>query len=117
MQQFTEALFGPGDLSGTLLTLGMVFLLMYATALIMRPFAVDSSSAKWPAFVICAVLIFAAGVWLPREAKLLRAIVVIFGGLITLRIYSYCMSAKHRGVWDYLRFVSIGMLNPHLVYS
>jgi hypothetical protein len=51
------------------------------------------------------------------EEALVRALTFVCGALVGLRVYSYCLAGRPAGFADFLRFLSVGMLSPHLVYS
>jgi len=88
-----------------------------------------AATMPWPAIQIpsriarLAICIAAAGVailaevllWL--EAKIVRGFMAVLALLLALRVYSYCRSAAQGGFLNYVRFLSLGLLSPHLVYS
>jgi hypothetical protein len=51
------------------------------------------------------------------EHPVLRVLTFIGGGLWGLRVYSYLLQGAPQGLADYLRFLSVGLLSPYLVYS
>jgi hypothetical protein len=59
----------------------------------------------------CSALVFFA------DDRLLRALIFVCGSLVALRVYSYCRAGTPGSLVDYLCFLSVGMLSPHLVYS
>jgi hypothetical protein len=63
------------------------------------------------AVLACSALVFFA------EQPVLRALIFVAGALVALRVYSYYLAAKPCGLADYLWFLSVGLLSPHLVYS
>jgi hypothetical protein len=52
-----------------------------------------------------------------EEHRVLRALIFICGGLVALRVYSYCLAGTPCGLAAFLRFLSVGLLSPDLVYS
>jgi hypothetical protein len=69
-------------------------------------------AASWGIGVLAcsAVVVFA-------EDGVVRALVFVCGALVALRTYSYGLAEMPCGLADYLRFLSVGLLSPHLVYS
>jgi hypothetical protein len=59
----------------------------------------------------CSALVFF------DDDRVVRALTVVCGGLMGLRVYSYYLAGTPGGLADFLRFLSVGMLSPHLVYS
>ncbi len=69
---------------------------------------------------IC-ILAIALSVWAEvliwPEAKIIRGCVAVVALLLALRVYSYYRSTVRGGFLNYARFLSLGLLSPHLVYS
>jgi hypothetical protein len=63
--------------------------------------------------IVCAL----SALIIPPDQKVFRGAVVIVGVITAIRVYSYWREKGGGGSLDYLRFLSIGMLRPHLVYS
>jgi hypothetical protein len=52
------------------------------------------------------------------QAPLFRAVVAIVVLLWALRLYSYARAERRRGGWwDFIRFMSFGIVTPYLVYT
>ncbi len=69
-------------------------------------------AASWAAAVIaCASTVLFA------DDRLIRAVTIICGVIVALRVYSYCIVGSRGTLPDYLRFLSVGLLSPYLVYS
>ncbi len=47
----------------------------------------------------------------------LRAIIAVIGGLVLLRVHSYGAAGWTGSFWKFVRFLSLGLASPHLVYS
>jgi hypothetical protein len=97
---------------------GVALILSYAVALLawlmlrrVGAFTPAVAAAWGVAVIACSALVFF------EEHRVLRALTFICGGLLGLRVYSYCLAGTPRGLADFLRFLSVGLLSPHLVYS
>ena len=97
---------------------GIALLLAYAVAilawLLQRRAGASSPTvaAVWCVCVLaCSALVFF------EQDHVVRALTFTCGSLIALRTYSYCFAAAPCGLADFLRFLSVGMLRPYLVYS
>jgi hypothetical protein len=69
--------------------------------------------------VLVSVVIIACfgGLVIPAEDRILRLIAVALGLFVAIRVYSYSQANRTNGFIDYIRFLSIGLLSPHLLYS
>jgi hypothetical protein len=70
--------------------------------------------------VLVSVIIIAcfAGFAIPAKDKILRLITAGLGLLVAIRVYSYSQAGRTNASFtDYIRFLSIGLLSPHLLYS
>jgi hypothetical protein len=96
---------------------GAALLLSYAVAILAwwlrrtGPFTPVVAGAWGVGVLACSALVFF------EDQRVLRALIFIAGGLVALRVYSYGLADTPCGLADFLRFLSIGLLSPHLVYS
>jgi hypothetical protein len=92
--------------------------LFHAAALMAWP--VTQTRSRIAQLAIC-VLAAALSVWgevlVWPEAKIIRGCVAVVALLLALRVYSYCRSTVQGGFLNYVRFLSLALLSPHLVYS
>jgi hypothetical protein len=96
---------------GALLLSYAVAVLAWAVHRRMGPFA-PVAAAVWGVGVAgCSALVFF------EDNRILRALTFICGALVGLRVYSYCLAAAPQALMDHFRFLSVGMLSPHLVYA
>ncbi len=92
-------------------------LLIYTSAYTVWP------ALRWPWIARCITVIIAilicsfAALVIPSPAGIARAFVAILGLMTALRIYSYVQSGLWLGFFNYAVFLSIGLLQPYLVYS
>jgi hypothetical protein len=92
--------------------------LFHAAAMMAWPATRTRSRLAW-----LAICIFAAGLFVLAEvlvwpkAKIVRGCLAVVALLLALRVYSYCRSTVRGGFLNYVRFLSLGLLSPHLVYS
>jgi hypothetical protein len=92
--------------------------LFHAAALMAWP-AVQTRSriARLTVFILAAAFSVWAEILIWPEAKIVRGCVAVVALLLALRVYSYCRSTVQGGFLNYVRFLSLGLLSPHLVYS
>jgi len=90
----------------------------YAAALMVWP-AIQTGHRSARLIIFALALAFAvfAELLLRPEPKIVRGGVSVLALLLALRAYSYCQSSVRGSFLRYIRFLSIGLLNPHLIYS
>jgi MBOAT, membrane-bound O-acyltransferase family len=92
--------------------------LFHAAALMAWP--ATQARSRIVQLAIC-VLAAALSVWAEvlvwPEAKIVRGCVAVVALLLALRVLSYCRSTIRGGFLNYVRFLSLALLSPHLVYS
>jgi hypothetical protein len=101
-----------------MLLAGTALILAYAVAilafLVIRKVGAFTSTVAgaWAVCVTaCSALVFFL------DDRVVRALTFVSGSLVALRVYSYCRAGTPRSLAEYLRFLSVGMLRPFLVYS
>jgi hypothetical protein len=98
--------------------LPLAFALMYGAALALNPSWLRKLGAlSIPTALVLGSVVLGAALLLPPEPRLIAANVAIVGLLWVVRIYSYWKEDPRRGFGDYVRFLSVALLSPHLVYS
>jgi hypothetical protein len=96
----------------------LAFSLMYGAALALYPSGLRRlGPLKIPAALVLGAVVLGAALLLPPEPRWVVAGLAIVGLLWVVRIYSFWREEPRRGFGDYLRFLSVALLSPHLVYS
>jgi hypothetical protein len=88
-----------------------------AATMVWPALRIPSRIARVALCITAAGLTIFAEVLLWPEAKIVRGFMAVMALLLALRVYSYCRSTAQGGFLNYVRFLSLGLLSPHLVYS
>ena len=91
--------------------------LEYIFAFLVWPVLKAPRFIRWSIIIITIFVAMLGGYFLPPEAKKLKECVVLIGGLMAIRIYSYSQSKEKGSFIDYVLFLSVGLVTPYLVYS
>ncbi|MDP9176003.1 MAG: hypothetical protein M3O30_19375 [Planctomycetota bacterium] len=95
-----------------------LLLLSYVLALIAWPL-LSSGRGGFPFIpdMLVVVAIVLAAFLARQDSAPVRAVLAISGLLVLLRVHSYGSSPNGQGFFDYVRFLSFGLVSPHLIYS
>jgi hypothetical protein len=97
---------------------GGAFILPYAVAILAWLIVRRTGATTWMVAAAWGVAVLAgSALVLFEDHRVLRALIFICGALVALRVCSYCLAGTPCSLADYLRFLSVGLLSPHLVYS
>lgn len=88
-----------------------------AATMVWPAIRIPSRLARLTICITAAGFTILAQVLLWPEAKIVRGFMAVVALLLALRVYSYCRSTVQGGFLNYVRFLSLALLSPHLVYS
>ena len=91
--------------------------LTYGGAFLVWPALRKSGFARWGSVTTALLVAAFSFLIVPAEARVLRACAFAIGGFAAIRIYSYSQAERRGGFLDYVRFLSVALLSPHLLYS
>jgi len=95
----------------------LALLLEYAAALAFWFIQHQSRALRNIAIVLVALIACIAPLAIPVENTNLRLAAVLLDLFVALRVYSYSQTSRSSSLGDYLRFLSLGLISPHLAYS
>jgi hypothetical protein len=91
--------------------------LEYGVALLFWCVQRRSRAVRAVALILVSLVGCFAGLAIPAENKALRLAAVLLDLFVALRVYSYSQAGRTSSLGDFLRFLSIGLISPHLVHS
>ena len=92
-------------------------MLIYGVALAFWFIRVQSRVLRTSVLVSVVIIACLAGLVIPVEYRIFRIVAALFGLFVAIRVYSYSKASRTDGLLDYVRFLSIGLLSPHLLHS